>query len=285
MGIATGFRSNIPGHRLRDIVASMILFLKQGRTGKLTPWYCDFKGLLKFYKNDNGESALTTGFGFEKIDGQVYLTDAPQNWNRTRIIDYLESLIENKNSPLRDYVDYSTHKYKYELIFKRGFSATDENLLALFARVNNEILAFNVITVDGTLENHPPADIIKRFCRNRKKHLTLRFKRLSALEQEKISRNSELIRFIKEKWNQKVTSIKSKSNFEQQLKKKDFKHYEWLAGIPVYRMTIEEVKKCQEAIVEAKQKFKYFQKLVKNDKALTDFMITEVKELRDKWDP
>ena len=110
-----------------------------------------------------------------------------------------------------------------------------------------------------------------------------RFKRLSALEQEKISKNSELIRFINEKWNQKVITIKSKSEFEKKLKDEKFKHFEWLAGIPVYRMTKEEVRKCEEAIVEAKEKYKGFQKLIKQDKELTGFMVGELNELREKW--
>ncbi|MBI3396103.1 MAG: DNA gyrase subunit A, partial [Spirochaetia bacterium] len=185
---------------------------------------------------------------------------------------------------LNDYTDFSTDVFKIQLDFKRGFSPTDANLKQVFARVNNESLCYNVITSEGSLEYHGPEDIIARFCKFRKKHLVRRFKRLSLLEQEKISQNSELIRFIQEEWNRKVTKIKSKSEFEKQLKENKFKHFEWLAGLPVYRMTLEEVRKCQEAIVEAKKNLKYFQTLVKHDKDLTSFMIDEVTELARKWD-
>ena len=284
MGIATGFRCNIPGHNLTDVVESMKEFLKKGKPKKLAPWYKGYEGFMEFRKNDAGEPVLSTGFGFKKMDGAMYLTAAPQNWNRTKVIDYLETLLDNKESPLKDYVDYCTDTYKIELIFKRGWSPTTENLNKLFSRVNNETLVYNVITTEGSLENHGPEAIIKRFCKFRKLHLIKRFKRLSALEQEKISRNSELIRFINEKWNQKVTSIKSKSDFEGQLQKAKFKHFEWLASLPVYRMTKEEVRKCEEAIVEAKAQYKLFQSYVKQDKALTKFMIDEIETLRDKWD-
>ena len=216
MGIATGFRSNIPGHRLKDVIASMISYLKKGKIIKLSPWYRGFNGKVEYWKNDNGDMVLTTGFGFRREGSKVFLTDAPQNWNRTKVIDYLENLIDAKNNELRDYTDFSTNIYNIELFFKRGFQPTDENLHKVFARVNNESLVYNLITTDGLLENHSPENIIKRFCRFRKLHLIRRFKRLSALEQEKISKNSELIRFIQEKWNQKVTTIKSKSHFEEQ---------------------------------------------------------------------
>lgn len=285
MGIATGFRSNIPGHRLKDVTASMKAFLKSGRPTKLEPWYRDFEGYMAFDKNDAGEPTLTTGFGFKFEDGKVNMTAAPQSWNRTKVIEYLESLIDDKDGDLRDYTDFSTDKYKIELSFKRGFKPTIENLNRLFSRVNKEVLAYNVITVNGRLENHGPESIIKRFCLFRKKHLIRRFKRLSDLEKEKISRNSELIRFIQEKWNQKVINLKSKSHFEGELKKNKFIHFEWLAGLPVYRMTKEEVRKCEEAIVEAKEAHRRFQKLIKQDKELTSFMVAELDELQQRWDP
>ncbi len=81
-----------------------------------------------------------------------------------------------------------------------------------------------------------------------------------------------------------MIGIKSKKDFEEKLKASKFKYFEWLCTIPVYRMTIEEVKKCEEAIVEAKTTLARYQGLVKEDKKLTDFMVTELEELQNKWD-
>ena len=105
------------------------------------------------------------------------------------------------------------------------------------------------------------------------------------MEKEKIERNSELIRFIKERWNEKVIEIKSKKDFEEKLQKAKFVYFEWLSSIPVYRMTLEEVRKCEEAIVEAKTKFTEYTNLYKEDKKLTEFMNGELEELKKKWDP
>lgn len=286
MGIATGFRCNMPGHRLSDVVDSMIHYLKKKKPLPLDPWYKNYRGHITMGQNNNGDPTLTTHFGFDISDGgkAVTLVAAPQNWNRSKVVDYLEDIIGDKESPLRDYNDYSTSQYQIELEFKRGFKATEQTLAEIFSRTNSETLAHNVITVEGTLQNHPPESIIRRFCDYRKKHLIRRFTRLAELEQEKIARNSELIRFIKEEWNLRVTKIKSKADFENQLKKSKFVYFEWLAGIPVYRMTIDEVRKCEQAIVEAKEQYRWFRKLVREDKALTGFMIEEISELKEKWD-
>ena len=49
-------------------------------------------------------------------------------------------------------------------------------------------------------------------------------------------------------------------------------------------MTLEEAKKCQDAINEAKIKFAEFTALSKQDAKLTAFMIDELTELKNKWD-
>ncbi|MGQ2871914.1 DNA gyrase subunit A, partial [Leptospira santarosai] len=189
-----------------------------------------------------------------------------------------------KDSWLKEYVDFSSQTFRIELQYKKGEKPSQKEIMALFNKEDIQTLAMNVITYDGKLKNFKPEEIIKRFCDFRKTHLIRRFKRLSGLEEEKIERNSELIRFIKEKWNEKVIGIKSKKDFEEKLKASKFKYFEWLCTIPVYRMTIEEVKKCEEAIVEAKTTLARYQGLVKEDKKLTDFMVTELEELQNKWD-
>ena len=283
-GIATGFRCFIPGHKLSDIIDSQIAYLKTGKTKKIKPWYKDFGGEIRLSKNDNGSEILTTTFGFKWEGDSLFLTDAPMSWNREKVITYLDDLLEKKDHWLKDYMDHSSQRFRIELLYKKGEKPSETQIRELFNKEQNEALTYNVITYEGKLKNETPEEIIRRFCDFRKNHLVRRFKRLAGLEQEKIDRNSELIRFIREKWNLKVTAIKSKSDFEDQLKKSKFTYFEWLASIPVYRMTLEEVKKCEEAIVEAKTRFDEYTGLYKKDDRLTVFMVNELTELKSKWD-
>jgi DNA gyrase subunit A len=206
------------------------------------------------------------------------------SYNREKVVNYLDDLLEKKEGWFKDYVDHSSQKFKIELVYRRGEKPTNEQIKEIFSKEHSEALTYNVITHEGRLRNVTPEEIIRRFCDFRKTHLIRRFKRLANLEQEKIDRNSELIRFIKEKWNLKVTTIKSKADFEDQLKKAKFTYFEWLASIPVYRMTLDEVKKCEDAITEAKSKFDEYTALYKKDDKLVTFMINELGELKAKWD-
>ncbi|NUM42432.1 MAG: DNA gyrase subunit A, partial [Leptospiraceae bacterium] len=283
-GIATGFRCFIPGHKLSDIIDSQITYLKTGKLKKIKPWYKNYNGEVRTYKNENGSEILVTTFGFKWEGETLYLTDAPQNWNREKVINYIDEVLDRKDTWLKDYMDHSSQTFRIELIYKKGERPTEAQIKEVFSKENNETLTLNVITHEGRLKNFPTEEIIKRFCDFRKTHLIRRFKRLAGLEQEKIERNSELIRFIKEKWNEKVVGIKSKSEFEAKLKNSKFVYFEWLASIPVYRMTLEEVRKCEEAIVEAKTKFAEYTGLYKQDTKLTGFMVEELDELKNKWD-
>ncbi|TGK61727.1 DNA gyrase subunit A [Leptospira wolffii] len=283
-GIATGFRCFIPGHKLSHVINSQINYLKTKKPLPLKPWYKDFKGEVKSAKTEAGNITMTTTFNCTWEGDTLYLTDAPMNWNREKVINLLDDILEKKDTWLKDYVDYSSQTFRIELQYKKGEKPNAKQIAEVLSKEDTQTLANNVITYDGRLKNFGPEEIIKRFCDFRKTHLIRRFKRLAGLEEEKIARNSELIRFIKEKWNEKVIGIKSKKDFEDRLQKAKFNYYEWLASIPVYRMTIEEVRKCEEAIVEAKSALSRYQGLVKEDKKLTEFMIGELTELKDKWD-
>ncbi|XP_060085881.1 DNA gyrase subunit A-like [Ylistrum balloti] len=281
-GIATGFRSNIMSHKLSDVVDAMTQALKKKSIPPISPWYKGFKGYQNYQKNEEGQFFLNTGFGFSQENHQWFLTDAPQGWNREKTITYLDELMKEKEE-IRNYLDLSKDRFKIQLIFKRGEKITQPKLQQLFNKVNKEMVEQNVINSQGKLKKMSTEEVIKEFCNIRKIHLIKRFQRLAGVEKEKIDKLNELIRFIKEKWNQKVVSIKSKKMLEENLKEHQFRHYEWLSEIPIYRLTAEEVNKCLKGIDEAKKKLKEFTMLCEKDRKLVEFIIEEIQMLK-KWD-
>ena len=282
-GIATGFRCFIPGHNISDIIQAQISYLQKKKIKDLHPWYIDYKGKVKIIKNSSTSFIMSTSFAYEWREDKIFLINAPMNWNREKVILYLEDILDKKNSWLKDYIDYSSQVFNIELIYKKNEKPTNTMIEELFFKEENQSLAMNVISYEGKLNNFSSKMIIKRFCDYRKNHLIKKFKRLSVLENEKIEKNQELIRFIQEKWNEKVINMKSKGELEKKLKEIKFKYYEWLSTIPIYRMTLEEVNKCLESIKEASRKFKEYTNLYEQDNKLKNFMIDELKDLNLKW--
>jgi DNA gyrase subunit A len=141
-----------------------------------------------------------------------------------------------------------------------------------------------MITTDGRLAELMPEEVIRRFVAFRRRHLVKRFKRLGLIEKDKVDRNNELIRFIKEGWNKKVIDIKGKAELEKKLTAAKFRYAEWLSSMPIYRLTLEEVRKCKDLIAESKKQMAVYGQLVKSETKLTEFMADELDGLKAKWD-
>lgn len=286
-GIATGFRVNILAHRISDVIDAMIEVLKRKSVTNFKPYYKGFQGYENYELSGEGSGFIyTTGFGFKwnKEKKSWFLIAAPQGWNREKVIGYLNDILkDNKEDILRNYLDHSRENFQIELIFKRGTKIREATLYQIFDKVSREIVEQNLINSEGKLKKMSILEIIKEFCKIRKQHLVRRFFRLSKIEKEKIDKLNELIRFIKEKWHEKVPQLKSKKDLEKKLQNEKFVFYEWLAEIPIYRFTSEEVKKSENAIAESEKKFKNYIELAKKDKKLTTFIIEEIESLK-KWD-
>ena len=294
LGIATGFRCNIPGHRLTDVAKVMIAFLQKQQQQKnpsslrqktlLIPWYRGFKGVSRFEKDEQDNVSYTTGFGFHQKDGIFTLVSAPQGWNREKTILYLEDIVSQNFLPLRGYKDLSRDTYQIEFVCKRGATLTLKKLQDVCNKTNKEVIVQNVITPSGKLMEKNNFDLITEFIDCRKEHLKKRFKRLSALEKETIDKHKELIRFIGEKWPARIHTIANKRTLESNLQQKKFYFYEWLSGLAVYRMTQDEIKKAQKTIDIAKKEYETYRNLYSKEEHLTAFMIKEIRRLAKKWD-
>lgn len=281
-GIATGFRVNILAYQLSQVVDAMIDTLKRKKFSPLKPYYKGFNGYEVYEENSDIGATYSTGFGFTKEQNVWYLSDAPQGWNREKVITYLNDIVKAEDG-LKDYLDHSRATFKIELIFKRGQKVTLKELYHIFKKTNKESIEQNLINSSGKLLSMSIPEIIKEFCMVRKIHLIRRFERLAKIEKEKVDKLNELIRFIKEKWNEKVPGLKSRKDLETKLQANKFIFYEWLSEIPIYRLTNEEVKKSEKSIAEANKNFNYYKDLSEKDKKLTSFMIEEITALK-KWD-
>ncbi len=265
------------------MIDSLNGFLKSGRVKKLTPWYKNYSGTIAYEKKEQKTMTVTTEFVFSIEGTKVFLTGAPQYWNREKVIRLLDKILDTKGW-LRGYNDYSRDDFRIELHLKKGIKPIPSNFEGLTDVTSTDVTAFNMITIQGKLDEFLPEEVIRRFAAFRKKHLITRFKRLAGIEKEKIERYSELIRFIKEQWNQKVLTVKSKAALEDQLKKAKFKFIEFLASLPIYRLTKDEVDKCNASIALSQNMLSYYNGLVKTDSKLTAFMINELRALKEKWD-
>jgi DNA gyrase subunit A len=99
--------------------------------------------------------------------------------------------------------------------------------------------------------------------------------------EDRISKNNEIIRFIKEQHYTVAESKKDRGEYVSYLKTKKFIHFDYLADMAIYRLTKDEVVKRQLLINEDKKILADFKAILKAKNGVEDKLIEEL-QLLDK---
>lgn len=287
-GIGTGFSCIIPSYHHKDLIDAMLSFIKTKKIKKLTPFFDGFKNEMIYEKEKN---RYLFNIKLEKINGKFFITELPRGVDAKKIYEHLKNLIEK--DIIRDYTDNSVkNDINIEIILKKGYNP---RLETLYEQINISTYMnpnFTLINDDGVVIYDNVEKIIEHFTTERLKIVKRRYELLHKDCQDRIIKSSELIRFIKDKHYAVAESKIDKGSYIDYLKKNKFIHFEYLASLPIYRMTKDEVEKAQNIINEDKKMMKDYEKIFKNPKEVENTLIDELQNLnlklnnllRKKWD-
>ncbi len=291
-GIGTGFSSVIPSFNHKDVVASIIHLLENGKTKKLRPFVRGHKNQIEI--DGDGKKHIYT-MNIEQIGEKIYITDLPKGYDAKKLYSHLTKFIDKDF--IKDFFDYSVNnEVMVELVFKRGQTPDLETVQKTIGVSTSLTPNYTLISEGGVQIFSSPEEIIEVFTASRLRVVKRRYELLAKDCEERIGLNSEVIRFIKEKHYQIAIKTKNRKSFVDHLQSSKFKHFDYLADMPIYRMTKEEVAKRKDAIDEDKKAFAEYCKIsesgvrVKNklieelrdvDKLLTEWMKLDDKEKAD----
>lgn len=275
-GIGTGFSSAIPSFYHSDIIASLIQYLEVGKTKKIKPYVNNFTGKIisegtKYYFS----------MKFEEKDGKIFITELPRGYDAQKIYKYLAKYIEKDY--LKDFIDSSvSNKVKIELIFKRGFNPTVEDVEKTIGNSATLSPNYTLISERGVKIFDRPEEIIEIFAKQRLKVIKRRYELLCLDLKDQIKKNNEIVKFIKDKQYEKATKLKNRKAFVDHLNSKKYVYSEYLADMPIYRMTKEEVAKRVLFIKEDKLKLGQYSKVYKSPALVKKSLISELREVDGK---
>jgi len=279
-GIGTGFSSVIPSFHHKDIIESMITYLESGKPKKLKPFVNYYNEKIIIDKNK-----YTFPMGFKEIGGKIYITELPKGYDATKIYRFLNKHMDNDF--LKDFIDSSVeNEIKIELMFKRGQQPTLEEVEKKMGTVSSVTPNYTLISERGVRIFDKPEEIISIFSEQRREVVKKRYELLCKDYEAKIRQNNEIIKFIKQKEYEVATKSKNRKTFVEHLDKKKFHYSEYLADMPIYRMTKEEVAKRQLLVKEDTAKLKEFQKIAKSNTLIQKKLIEELRgvgEELNKW--
>lgn len=276
-GIGTGFSSVIPSFHHRDIIASMISFISSGRVKKLKPWVNNYKENLDF--DANGK--IVTKLKIEEIDDKYFITELPKGYDSQRIYKLLAKHIEADY--IKDYIDSSVdNDIKIELIFKKGQTPPLDEAINKIGVSGSLTPNYTLISERGVKVLKNAEEIIKIFTSERIVVVRRRYELLAQDAEERLARNNEIIRFIKEKHYAEAQKCSNRKHFLEYLTKKKFKFADYLADMPIYRLTKEEVAKRQDLITEDTKKLKEYRKIAKSEALVKEKLVEELTHIRGK---
>ena len=96
--------------------------------------------------------------------------------------------------------------------------------------------------------------------------------------------SNEIIRFIKEKHYNQAEKKKNRKDYVEYLKTKKFVNFNYLADMPIHRMTKDEVSKQLLLVKELKSQLRDYNKIFKSKKQIKNKLIEELRDVSAKLD-
>ncbi|MBT3584997.1 MAG: hypothetical protein HN509_08825 [Halobacteriovoraceae bacterium] len=267
-GIGTGFSSVIPAFHHKDIIASMIQCVVKGKAKKIKPFFHHYTEQIIA---DKGRFLFP--MRFEEIAGKIHITEIPRGYDAAKVYRFLTKWIDKDY--IKDFTDSSVgNDINIELIFKRGQQPTLKEVQDKMKTTSSISPNYTLISERGVRIFKTPDEIISIFTEQRLAVVKRRYELLMEESKARIQQNSEIVKFIKNKEYIVATKSANRRTFVDYLGSKRYKYSDYLADMPIYRMTKDEVKKRQLLITEDQKKLKEYTKIA-GSKALVKKKLVE----------
>lgn len=276
-GIGTGFSSVIPSFNHEDIVKSMISFVETGKIKKIKPYF-------RYYTDRpevDEKGRIITRMGFKQVGEKIFVTEVPKGYDAQKIYKHLSKHMDQDF--LKDYIDSSVDNViNIELVFKRGQTPSLEEVEAQMGVMSSIVPNYTLITEKGVKVFQTAEEILEVFTAQRLLVTKRRYELLIQDYEDRLTKNNEIIRFIKEKHYAIAEKKANRKDYIDYLTKQKFVYSEYLADMAIYRMTKEEVEKRQLLIKEETTALNEFKKILKSPELIKKKLIAELEETSKK---
>ena len=305
-GIAVGMATNIPPHNLDELNNALINLIKNPSISlsALTKKFNgpDFptggeiemsnKEKMSIYKNGRGSFIIRSKWTKENLKNglyQIVINEIPYQVNKTRLIEQLANLINNKKLPLDDVIDESDNLIRIVLKPKNR-KIDPEKLIELCFKLSDLSTKFscnfNVLENGISPKQMGLKDILSNFIEYRKKII----KRKSAFNIDRISKRLKILNgylIVFKNLDSIIKIIRNNNDPKKQIMKK-FRLTE-IQTDAILNMRLGSLKKLDEIstkneILNLKKELKYLNSLIKNRKILDKFLIDELTDINKKFD-
>jgi len=276
-GIGTGFSSAIPSFHHSDIVESMINFVEYGKPKKLRPYVHQYNQKIEI----DGQGRLLFNMKIEEKGEKVFITELPRGYDAAKVYRHLNKHIDS--GFLKDFIDNTVdNEISIELMFKKGQRPPMEEILNTVASSSSFVPNYTLISERGVKILGGPEEIIEIFTKRRLHVVKRRYELLTLEYTDKITQHNEIIKFIKNKEYEVATKKKNRKDFVDYLISGKYKYADYLADMPIYRMTKEEVEKRKLMVEEDTKLLNEYRRIAGSNQMVARKLIEELQDVDQK---
>lgn len=284
-GIGVGFSCHILPRALGDIVDGQIAHL-QGKKVKDVPIT-----FVPFEAISIGSEVIKSGntrWWFEgeflRMDSSnIHVSNLPYGLDHTTFINHIIGLIEN--GTIHSYEDHSSNGVSIAIKFPRGAlkGYTDEQITSILKLRGSVVENMNVVDFCGTkvvpMTYHK---MIAEFTDWRLGWYVKRYELLKSKLERDIQRYRDIITAIKNNVGDRGAKTASKKVLVEWLESIGIVYSEYIADMPIYRLTKEEAAKAQSKLDDALVLLQEYVNLINDPEARRAVYIQELKDVKKK---
>ena len=249
--------------------------IEKGKALRISPFVNHFTGDID---KDKETGKFIYSGKVVKEDKKYFITELPKGFDSRKTNKLLNKLMDE--GFLSDSIDSTVdNDVRIELVFKRGQSPSIEEIENKLKLKVNFTPNYTLASEEGIVIFKSPEEIVRRFTNKRLTIVKRRIELLRDGAMARISKNNEIIRFIKEKRYADAEKKKDRTEYVGFLGKKKFTHSEYLADMPIYKMTKNEMDKRESLVKEDSVLLKGYNKILKSEKLIKQELINELDDL------
>jgi DNA gyrase subunit A len=305
-GIAVGMATNIPPHRLDELIDALILLIENPEVEDSELFNIikgpDFptggiifgkKGILDAYKSGRGRIKVRAKIHIEQKKNReiIVIDELPYQVNKSKLIETIASLVRDKQidgiSEIRDESDREGMRVVIELkkdalsdiVLNNLYKSTQLQItfgIIMLAIENREPRVFNLKELLELFIKHRKSVIIRRTIFDLDK-ATARVHILEGLKKAVLNIN-EVIKIIKESQNSDIAKKLLMEKFTLSEVQTSA-----ILEMKLRRLTGLEQEKIEEELKELYEKIEYLRSILRSEQKLNSIIIDELKEIKDNF--
>lgn len=277
-GVAVGFATNILPRSLDDIIMAQLMHLQKGKIkSQLLPKFAPIDAVAVPTTSKYSKHPTFLFTGKHTVKGRtIHITSLPYGVTHATLVEAMSILCDE--GCIQAITDNSRNVIDVTIVAVATSDVT--RILAKLPLTSTESENLNVIDFDHeSILTLTPAQLIATFTNWRLTWYVKRYEKLRDALLVEIQKMRDFRTAVQKKINAVASKNKSRAELIDLLVSLGIVHTDYIASLPVYRFSEEEVQKVESKLQEAERTLQYYDKLINSEDERRTIYITELKTI------